>query len=67
MNTAESKSFSYVTSEVYNLNTKGANAYNDGYDSITRYTLDRQGKVLSKKTYADWNEMDEERYPQNYQ
>ena len=53
--------------DVYNLNTKGANAYNDGYDSITRYTLDRQGKVLSKKTYADWNEMDEERYPQNYQ
>lgn len=53
--------------DVYNLNTKGANAYNDGYDSITRYTLDRQGKVLSKKTYADWNEMDEERYSQNYQ
>ena len=53
--------------DVYNLNTKGANAYNDGYDSITRFTLDRQGKVLSKKTYADWNEMDEERYPQNYQ
>ncbi|GAB2633928.1 hypothetical protein [Psychrobacter pocilloporae] len=32
-------------------------------DSITRYTLDRQGKVLSKKTYTDWNEIDQERYP----
>ena len=53
--------------DVYNLNTKGTNAYDDGYDSITRYTLDRQGKVLSKKTYMDWNEIDQERYPQNYQ
>lgn len=53
--------------DVYNLNTKGANAYDDGYDSITRYTLDRQGKVLSKKTYMDWNEIDQERYLHNSQ
>ena len=53
--------------DVYNLNTKSANAYDNGYESITRYTLDRQGKVLSQKTYVDWNDIDQERYPQNDQ
>lgn len=53
--------------DVYNLNTKDSNADYNGYDSITRYTLDRQGKVISQKTYKDWEEIDQERYPQNYQ
>ncbi|WP_201583313.1 WG repeat-containing protein [Psychrobacter jeotgali] len=48
--------------DVYNFNPKGASAY-DGYDSITRYTLDKRGKVLSQKTYSEWNEIEAERNP----
>lgn len=52
--------------DVYNLNTKAASSYGD-YESITCYTLNRQGKVISQKIYADWMEIDQERYAQNYQ
>lgn len=47
--------------DVYNFNPKGANAY-EGYDSITRYTIDKRGKILSKKTYANEAEITNERY-----
>ena len=38
--------------EVCNLNSKAGSSYGD-YDSITRYTFNRQGKVISQKIYAD--------------
>lgn len=43
--------------EVYNLNSKAGSSYGD-YDSITRYTLNLQGKVISQKTYTDWMAID---------
>lgn len=52
--------------EVYNLNKAGAGPYMD-YGSITRYILNRQGKVIEQKTFADWNEIEKVRHPEYYE
>lgn len=51
------------TLDVYNVYY-----FTNGYEisSIKRYTLNHQGKVVSQKTYEDWDEIDEERYPESY-
>lgn len=51
------------TLDVYNVYY-----FTNGYEvsSIKRYTLNRQGKVVSQKTYKNWDEIGEERYPEIY-
>lgn len=47
------------TIDLYNV------AKNSG--SITRYTLNTQGKVVKKKVFSDWYEIQKERHPEYYE
>ncbi len=40
--------------DVYRLNNQTKDG---GYKGITRYTLNRSGKVMTKKTFPDWNDI----------
>ena len=42
--------------DVYKVNKKVNSG--DDHESITRYTIDRTGKVISQKNYADWNDIE---------
>ncbi|WP_296405672.1 WG repeat-containing protein, partial [Psychrobacter sp.] len=56
-NEIEGGEYNNGTIDMYNVS-------NDGY--ITRYTLDTQGKIIKKKSFSDWHQIEKERHPEYF-